>query len=171
MKKRGWGFDVSSLDLSVRPQDDFFRFVNGSWLKRNPIPASESRWGSFIVLRHETDREVHALVRDVAAKRANSPEERLIARLFRSGTDMKRRNALGARPLAPLFERVEALRHRDELADLLGQLHRLGVDVPFFSAVDQDLRESSRYVLYFGQSGLGMPERDYYLKSGAEEKR
>ena len=103
MKKGGWGFDVRDMDAAVRPQDDFFHYANGCWLKRHDIPPHESRWGSFVILRYETEKKLRKLVKEIrSAKRAKegSPKQ-MIRDFYESGLALRRRNALGLTPLRP----------------------------------------------------------------------
>src|SRR6476646_2554657 len=101
---KGWGFNVKELDRRVRPQDDFFHYVNNTWMRAHPVPAHESRWGAFILLRYRTERQQQVLLKEILNKKkaAHGSAEQMIRDFYRSGMDMKRRNALGATPLAPL---------------------------------------------------------------------
>ena len=178
MKKSGWGFDANDLDMSVRPQDDFYHHAAGGWLMNNPIPKTESRWGSFMELRYNTDRQLRAILADLETPEMSSrgkikkgSSEQLIRDFYRSGMDMKRRNALGAKPLLPFFRQVQGLKSTKDLLALVADLHKIGVGVLWGTAVDQDSKKSTKYALHIYQDGLGMPDRDYYLKNDAESKR
>jgi putative endopeptidase len=173
MKKTSWGFDVRDMDPEARPQDDLYRHANGGWLDRNTIPKTESRWGSFMALRYDTEKKLKGIVEELADARPASltPGGRQIRALYRSAMDLKRRNALGAKPLAPLRKKVASLATRQQLLDLLAEFHRLGIDGIWGAGVGQDSKNTSRYLLHFYQSGLGMPDRDYYLKDDAESVR
>ncbi len=171
--KKQWGFDVRDMDTSVRAQDDFYRYTNGGWLKKNPIPDNESRWGTFIQLRYRVDTQLKALLDEVSSKkraRRGSPEQ-MIRDFYLSGMDMKRRNALGITPLAPLLKAIEEASSKDALVRLFAKLARIGAHMPFAFYIDQDDKNSAKYMLRICQSGLGMPERDYYLKDDAESVR
>jgi len=173
MTKEGWGFDTRDLDAGVRPQDDFYRYVNGGWLKKNPIPAEEASWGSFRILRYETEKRLRTLVEKVAkmkSVKAGSPEQ-LVRDFYRSGLDMKSRNKAGLTPLAPWLERVEKIKDVPSLVTTLAHLEKIGGGGPWGFAVDQDMKDSTKYIIYIHQSGLGMPDRDYYLKEDAESLR
>lgn len=164
-----WGFDTAGMDKSVRPQDDFFRYANGGWLKSNEIPPQESRWGSFNILRRTTEDELHALLKELSSKRAKAgTPAQLAGDLFRSGMDQKKRDKLGTAPLLPYLKKIEAITNTGSAVKVIGELHALGVDALWGSMVDQDSKNSAKNVLHFYQSGLGMPDRDYYLKTEPE---
>lgn len=171
--KLHWGFDTRDLDTTIRPQDDFYRYAAGGWLSRNPIPKAEARWGSFTILRYNTDKKLRAIVTELLEKRGakqGSPEQ-MVRDFYRSGMDLKRRNALGAKPLAEMQKRIRAMKTQKDLERVMAELHVLGVGVLFGAAVDQDSKKSTDYILHLYQDGLGMPERDYYLKDDKESKR
>ncbi|HET9641752.1 MAG TPA: M13 family metallopeptidase [Candidatus Paceibacterota bacterium] len=173
MKNAGPDFDVRDLDRSVRPQDDFFRYASGGWMEKNPIPKEESRWGSFTMLRKQTDHQLQALVKKViATKRAkHGGAEQMIRDLYRSGMDLKTRRKRGLTPLSELVERVAGIRTKDDVIKAIAHLERRGVGGVWGTGIDQDEKNSEKYIIYIAQDGLGMPDRDYYLKDDAESKR
>lgn len=168
----GWGFDTKAMDLSVRPQDDFYQYANGNWLKKSKIPAEEARWGSFNILRHETEKQLLALVEKMKkVLTAKGSSEQLVRDMYTAGMDMKARNALGLKPIIPYLKKIDAIKDQKSLTKVLGELHVLGITVPWGYAVDQDSKNSSKYVLHFYQSGLGLPDREYYLEDEPEYLR
>ncbi len=171
--KKDWGFDVRDMDAAVRPQDDFFHYASGGWMKRNPIPKAEARWGSFTVLRHATDTQLQSLLKKVVGKKRTKTggAEQMIRDFYRSGMDMEGRRALGLTPLAPLLKRIDAIRNQDDVVSVIAHLERLGSGGIWGMGIDQDMKNSERYIVYLGQGGLGMPDRDYYLKDETELKR
>ena len=172
MQKTHWGFDVKNLDRGVRPQDDFYRFANGRWLKQHPIPRDESRWGSFIILRYKTERQLKALLkRSLKKQAANSFPQQQIADFYRSAMDMRRRNALGIRPILKERNAIRAIASVEDLLTYAARSHQEGGSAFFTCFVDQDLSDSTRYLLEFRQGGLGLPEREYYLKNAPEQWR
>ncbi len=175
MKKTGksWGFDNNGMNKKVRPQDDFFHYANGGWMKRNPIPPAESRWGSFIELRYKTDHQLRTILAELEGKRkvVKGTPEQIIRDFQRSGTDMKTRNALDIKPLSSLRARISTISSMKELEACVAELHRVGVGVLWSAMVDQDAKNSEQYLLHLVQDGLGMPDRDYYLKDDKESAR
>lgn len=173
MKPTHWGFDVNDLEPKIRPQDDFFHYVNKRWMDSNPIPENESRWGSFITLRHDSEKKLRAILAELESKRnlpVGSPE-RLIRNFYRSGMDMKKRNELGIRPLDELRRSVSRIDSTARLLAAVAELHRIGVGVMWGMGIDQDAKNSARYLLHLYPDGIGMPDRDYYLKNDAESVR
>ncbi len=176
-QKKTWGFDAKTIDKSVRPQDDFYRYANGRWLKGARMPADEARWGSFIILRHETEKKLKTILDSL------TPHERhrkslmggtpgqLVRDFYQSGMDMKTRNRLGAKPLAKWQEKIGNISSHKELLEMIAEMHRLGVSVLWGTAVDQDSKNSEKYALHMFQGGLGLPDREYYLKDNPEFKR
>lgn len=173
MTTRNWGFALDDRDTKVRAQDDFYRYAAGTWLKNNPIPETESRWGSFTILRKETDMRLRKILQELEGMKRVAPgsPEQMIRDYFRSGMDMQHRNKLGSKPIAPLLKRIGNAKDARALMRLIPELHTLGIGVFFNMGVDQDSKKSTRYILHLVQDGLGMPEREYYLKQDAESKR
>ncbi|HVX90521.1 MAG TPA: M13 family metallopeptidase [Candidatus Paceibacterota bacterium] len=174
MKKGGknWGFDTKTMDKKVRPQDDFYRYAHGTWLRTTKIPATESRWGNFTMLRVDTEKKLRKIVESLKKGRfpANSPEQ-MIRDFYLSGLNEAAREKLGVKPLLPLLARVEKLKHVKDITPMIAAFHRMGIGGLWGGLIDQDAKNSERYLLYFYQDGIGMPDRDYYLKDDAESKR
>lgn len=168
-KKKNWGFDVNELDTSIRPQDDFYGYVNSKWKAANPIPKNEARWGTFMILRYETDKKLHSLLTDLMKKKASvGSDEQLVGDFFRSGMDTKRRNELGLAPIKPLLERISKLTSVQQIPALLGYFDRIGGVGVWHTFIEQDAKDSTKYAYHISQDGLGMPDREYYLKDDPE---
>jgi putative endopeptidase len=167
-----WGFDIKSIDRSVRPQDDFYRYANGAWLKKTKIPPAESRWGSFTILRYKTEHQLRTLIKEVLKKKAaaGSPAQ-LVRDTYAAAVDMKTRNVRGVAPLAPLRMLVRDIQSKKDLQKVIARLHVAGTGGAWGAMVDQDSKNSSRYLLHLWQGGLGMPDRDYYLLDAPEQQR
>lgn len=173
MAKKNWGFDVRDMDKTVRPQDNFYHYSGGGWLKKNPIPPHESRWGSFLILRYDTEKKLRAIVSELQKTRnlKHGTPEQMVRDLYLSGLNLKRRSALGLSPLTSWLDRINAIGNVGSLVATIAELEKIGGGGPWSVGVDQDMKNSEKYILYLGQSGLGMPDRDYYLKNDAESLR
>ncbi|QRN95078.1 peptidase M13 [Archangium violaceum] len=168
-KPRALGVDTKNFDSSVRPQDDFYRYVNGTWLKTAQIPADKGRYGSFIELRDKSEAALRTIIEEVAAakeKKAGTDAQK-IGDLYESFMDTERIQALGLEPARADLNRIAALQDKQQLPELFAELTRAGVPTPFVLFVGQDAKQADRYIAYVNQSGLGLPDRDYYLKQDA----
>ena len=162
---RALGVDTANFDRSVRPQDDFYRFVNGSWLRNTQIPADRSTFGTFVELRDRSEAALHSLLEEAAASQHPAGSDlQKIGDFYASALDSARAESLGLRPLLPTLATIAQVDSRDDLPALFAELQRSGIQTPFSFFVNQDARQATRYIAYAGQSGLGLPDRDYYLK-------
>ncbi len=160
------GIELQYVDKSVRPQDDPYQYLNGRWLAGTEIPSDKPGYGSFDKVYDESQDQLRVLVDAIANNRgaaANSDTGR-IRDLYHSFMDDKRLDTLGARPLARELAGIASLKSRQDLPSLLAHLQRIGVTTPFSPAVHLDNRDATRYVYDLGQDGLGLPDRDYYLR-------
>jgi len=159
------GVDVSLIDRSVAPCDDFFRFANGKWLERTEIPAEEPAYGGFTEVR-DRNLEVMRAVADDAAKSAApaGSVEQKVGDYWASALDEDAIEAAGIAPLQPELDLIASLTERSRLPDLLARLQRRRSGGGLGIAVRQDPGDSTRYILWLQQGGLGLPDRDYYLK-------
>ncbi|MDO8523355.1 MAG: M13 family metallopeptidase [bacterium] len=164
-KKASWGFDVANLDRRVRPQDDFFRYANGGWLKKNKIPPDESRWGSFYVLRKKSSEALHEILRDSVHKKvALGSNLQKVRDFYLSGMNQKKLTKDGTGPLNRFFEMIDAAASPDDIISLSAYFRTIGVNALWGVGADQDMKDKSVVRLYINQGGLGLPDRDYYLK-------
>jgi putative endopeptidase len=172
LRRKNWGFDTKTMDTKVRPQDDFYTYAHGAWLKKTKIPASESRWGSFIILRVEVEKQLKALVEKLEKGHypKGSPEQ-MTRDFYKAGLDEKAREKRGLSPIAPWVTQILAMQNTEDLQKLIIEFHRLGIGALWGGFVDQDSKDSSTYLLHLYQDGLGMPDRDYYLKDDKESLR
>lgn len=158
------GVEIANKDTSVRPQDNFFRYINGQWLERTEIPSDRARWGSFDELRERAEQQVLAIVQDFAATDAEQgSDEQKIGDLYRSFMDEETIEARGLAPLEDAFARIDALQNHDELARFWGEQQRRRAGTPVGMFVGQDQMQSDQYITSISQSGLGLPDRDYYV--------
>ncbi|MFO1250641.1 MAG: M13 family metallopeptidase [Inhella sp.] len=163
------GLDRAGFDPAVRAQDDLFRAANGQWLKTVEIPADKPEYGTFIQLRDKSDREVRAIVEGLAAKpqAAGSVAEK-VALYYGAYTDLAGIDQAGLKPIQPLLASIDAIKTRKELSHWLGRQQGL-MNLPLGLAVYPDFKEPGINRPLTWQGGLGLPDRDYYLK--AEEER
>ena len=154
-------FDLSGFDRSVRPQDDLYRHVNGTWQRRTEIPDDKPSVGAFIELRDQAEAAVRELI---TRARAGDPEavESKIANLYASFMDEGRIEALGASPLAPDLAEVDAVADVPGLVRHLGRMIRRGAGGLVGVDVDADPGDPERQLVFVGQSGLGLPDEEYY---------
>jgi predicted metalloendopeptidase len=167
----GLGFDPTDLDRKIRPQDDFWHFVNGKWLASTEIPPDRSGYGSFQIVDEKTEVHLRALAEE-AANQAATPgsDAQKIGALYRSFMDEARVEALGMRPLGPDLTAIDALRTHADVIAYFGTAMAAGVQTPVQWFVDADATDPTRNLAYFWQDGLGLPDRDYYLDDRAELK-
>ena len=160
------GIALQYVEQGVRPQDDFFEHLNGKWLKSVEIPADKSTWGAFHQLRDDTLPQLRAIIERAAADKnaAAGSEARKIGDFYASYMDEARLEQLGAAPLKKEMGQIAAIKNKAELPAQFAHLGRLGVNVPFVFFIHQDAKDSTKYVADLYQAGLGMPDRDYYLK-------
>lgn len=164
--------DVSYLSKDVKPTDDFFLFANENWIKNNPVPASESRWGSFNELEQENNKKLTAILDEFkGANGKKGSKEQLLGDFYASYTNMDARNKKGINPIKTELDEINKMTTKAELAALVSKLHIEGVPVFFGFGVDQDLKDVERNISYFGQSGIGLPNRDYYKDATKEDIR
>lgn len=163
------GIDASAMDRSVRPQDDLFRHVNGTWLANTPFPAEYASAGIGIMLLEKAQADVQAILLEAAAAGDKAiPEMRRLGDMYTSFMDEKKVEARGTLPLKPLFEEIAAIDGPAALARFFGRAQGLGISVPMGVYVYPDARNSTHNVAYLSQDGLGMPNRDYYLRQEKE---
>ncbi|MHB8668645.1 MAG: M13 family metallopeptidase [Burkholderiales bacterium] len=162
------GVDLEYIDAAVRPQDDFYQYFNGKWLASAKIPADRSSWGSFFALYEETQSQLRAIIEAAAADTHAPPgsDAQKIGDFYASFMDESTLDRLGLKPLDEELARIAALNDKRQIPALIAHLNRLSVNTAYRLTIHQDARDSTRYIVDLGQSGLGMPDRDYYLKRG-----
>jgi putative endopeptidase len=166
------GINLAYMDTTVSPQEDFFRYVNGTWLDQNEIPEDQTSWGSFAELRKNTDDDVL----DILKRAMNDPnlekgsDQAKAVYLFESIMDTVARNEAGIEPILPYLERIEQINSVKDLEDYLIEMTPKGNGNFFSFRVSPDLKDSNMNVAYLGTSGLGLPDRDYYLNDDADSK-
>lgn len=157
------GIDMQHFDMSVRAQDDFYRHVNGIWLKKAEIPADKIGWGAFYEIHEAIQPQLRMLIED-AAKNSKDIDAKKIGDLFASFMDEAKLETLGLKPLEGEFTKIAALTDKKQIPAVIAHFNRIGATAPFDVSVHQDAKDATRYVVDFVQSGLGLPDRDYYLR-------
>ena len=168
-----WGFNLAGRDTSVSPGDSFFRYANGTAFDNLQIPSDRTSYGSFNLLRELSDNRVKVMIDALAARTdltAGSDEQK-IADAYRAYMDEARIEALDAQPLQPYLAAIRAADTHDKAAVYMGQTQgRIGGSI-FGTGISTDQKAPTRYVVLTGQSGLGLPNRDYYLEERWTEKK
>lgn len=163
------GIDLTAVDQQTRPQDDFFRYVNGAWLDKTEIPADKSRYSMFSVLNDRAQEQLKAIILEAAELDAETgTNQQKLGDLYNSFMDQERIEALGFSPLKDDLNGITSLSDKAQVPAKLGELFEMGVTGPLGFYVYPDAKNPSVYGFWLYQSGLTLPDRDYYLKN--EEK-
>jgi len=165
------GLDTAYVDAAVRQQDDLYRHWNGKWLASFEIPKDKASYDSFTFINDKIQQQLRGIVEGLDhAPRAPGSDAAKIADLYASFMDETRLEQLGAQPLREPFAQIDALASKDDLPGLIARLNRTRAGAPYDVSVDPDEKDSTRYAVSIGQSGLGLPDRDYYLKDDQKLK-
>jgi putative endopeptidase len=163
-----WGFDLNGMDHSVRPGDDFFRYSGGTWMKETPIPPDRTSWGPFFILRANAERDVKSIVDDVSRRpNAKGSIEQQVADFYASYLDTTAIEEAGLTPVLDDLATITAMHSYEDIASLMGRPD-ISVGGPVSISPWPDAKNPDRYAVNIVQSGLSLPDRDYYLKD--EEK-
>lgn len=170
-KTRDTGFDLNNMDTTVKPGDNFFRYVNGTWLKNTKIPADKSRWGSFIELREDNRKKIKALMEE-AQKQDNEPGRPLqkIGDFYATGMDTNKINAQGYDPIKADLKSIDQIRTAEDLQSQIAELHKKSIAPLFGFGGSTDLENSKMIIPWLVQGGLGLPDKDYYLDQKGRTK-
>jgi len=166
------GINLNFMDKSVKPSDNFFRYVNGTWLDQTEIPADRTRWGSFDELREKTDKDMMLILKEALNNPTYTAEtdQGKALNLYRTIMDTVTRNKQGIKPLKPYLEKINAVKNVADLKKLLIEMETLG-GVGFFGVgVGTDAKNSNRNVVNVGLGSLGLPDRDYYVSEDKDSK-
>jgi putative endopeptidase len=161
-----WGFDLTAMDPSVKPGDDFNQYANGAWLKRTEIPADKSIASLRYLMTDQVEGRLHGLMETSAAGAGNQPTglDGKVGAFYAAFLDDKRIEAAGAKPIAPELAAIRAAKSRADIAKLMGEGNADFYGSIYGVGMDIDLKNVGQYAVYVGQSGLGLPDRDYYLQ-------
>ena len=159
------GVNLANMDASVRPGDDFFSYVNGAWVETTEIPADRSRYGTFDLLRDEAQEAVKLIIEESASGDfEKGTDEQKVGDLYKSFLDVDGRNSKGIEPLRPELEQIDAIRDYDDLVVYFAASGKRGIDSPVGFGQNPDFKNPKEYMILAAQSGLGLPDREYYLK-------
>ena len=159
------GIDITAMDTNVRPGDDFFSYVNGAWVAANEMPADKGRYGAFDILRDESQDAVKLIVEESAnGDFAKGTDEQKVGDMYKSFLNWDSRSANGIEPFQAELDRINAIADKDGLAVYFAEVMTRNLDAPFAVGQYADFKDPNYYMIYAGQSGLGLPDREYYLK-------
>ena len=165
------GIDLSSLDRTCKPCTDFYQFANGGWLKKNPIPAAYPSWGAFNILADHNNDVLHSLLNQASESNAAAgSNEQKIGDYYASCMNTAEIEKAGTAPLDAMFKEIDSITDAKSVAPVVASLQLQGVDAFFGFGSGSDFKNSSLNIAQVAQSGLGMPDRDYYLKTDAKSK-
>jgi putative endopeptidase len=165
------GIDLQYVDSSVRPQDDVYQHLNGKWLRNYQLPADKGAVGSFTVVQDKTEEQLRSIVDGLDQAAGNEdPDAKKLADLYASYLNEAQLETLGIKPLLAEFAAVDALKDSSAIPALMAHLIEIGAGAPFALQINLDARNSAQYAVILYQSGLGLPDRDYYLKDDAKLK-
>ena len=167
------GINTSFMDKTVKPNDDFFNFVNGTWLKNTPIPADKTRWGSFDELRQNTDKDALAILNEASKNpkyKSNTDQGKAI-NMYKVVMDTVSRNKQGITPLKPYLAKINAVKNIQDLQKLMMETEAEGGGVGFFGiGIGSDEKNSNKNSVSIGPGSVGLPDRDYYVSDEKDSK-
>jgi predicted metalloendopeptidase len=167
------GIDLQYADSSVRPQDDVYQYLNGNWLRTFELPADKGAVGSFTAIEDTTEEQLRSIVEslDQASLSDGDADSKKLADLYASFLNEEQLEALGLKPLQAEFAAIDAIKDLNALPVLVAHMNAIGAGAPYGLFVNLDARNSTQYAVSLFQGGLGMPDRDYYLKDDAKLKQ
>ncbi|MCC2624757.1 MAG: Peptidase [Burkholderiales bacterium] len=152
------------FDLSIRPQDDFYSYVNGTWLKNTTIPEDKASWGAFNEIHENTIEQLHQIINSLATDK-NTENKQKIYTLYTNYMNEAKLEALGIAPLNGQIAEIDNITDKKQIPELIANLNQIDVNTPMYINIHQDARDSSIVIADIVQNGLGLPDRDYYLKA------
>lgn len=163
--------DRANMDLTVKPGDNFYLYVNGNWIKNTPVPASKTRWGSFDQLADESSKALKGLLQDASRYKGADPLMKRIGDFYASGMDSVRIDELGYQPIKPFLNKIDGIKSKEEVMKMVAFLRSNAIASPLINVgVRQDARLAYKYIVGISQGGISLPDRDYYLKEDARSK-
>ena len=171
-KSKNPGINLDLMDKNVKPGNDFFRFVNGTWYDKTEIPADKTRWGSFDELRQNTDKDALAILKEAAADKKLNPksDQAKSVSVYQTYMDTISRNKLGIKPIKPYLAKINAIKTAQDVNNLLIEMEPVG-GIGFYGiGVGADAKDSNKNVVYLGLGSLGLPDREYYVSDDKDSK-
>lgn len=159
--------DISNMDTTIKPGDDFFMYVNGAWIQRTNIPSDKPRYGSFQEVIDKTEDDVNAIIKD-AKTTSNNAIEANIAKFYKAGMDSVAINETGLKTLQPLFDDINNIKDFNSLIKIASKHLTQGIGYFIGAYVDPDEKDVNKMTVYLTQTGLGLPNRDFYTQSDAQ---
>lgn len=172
-KTNARGLDKRNFDFSTSPCKDFYQYANGRWIRRNPIPAAYSSWSLFNEVNERNSQHLRAILEAAQAQTdaKDGSVTQKVGDFYAAAMNVKAIEKAGHRPLKPYLKQVAAISTRDDIKELVIDWHDKGIEPIFGAYAAPDMKKSSKNLLYFTQYGLGLPDRDYYVKKDADSKR
>ncbi|MEP6938480.1 MAG: M13 family metallopeptidase [Rudaea sp.] len=167
----GWGFDLAGADKNTAAGDDFFRYANGTWIDQTPIPGDKPAYSLRLAMTDRVEQRLHDLMEAGVAESAQKTLAGKVGAFYASFMEDGRIEALGAKAIANQLDALRRARTRDELGALMGRTNSDFEGSLFAFGIDVDLKDPKKYAVYLGQAGLGLPDRDYYLKVDFAEQK
>lgn len=156
--------DLNAIDRTVDPKQDFYQFVNGNWLKTAKIPEDQALSGAFAEVSMKSTQQLFDIFNELAKKQyPQGSNEQKVADLYASYMDTDRLEQLGLEALQQDLQRIESIKTKKDLAEFFAYAEKINLNLPFSTRFYQDRKASSKAMMYVGQGGLGMPDRDFYL--------
>jgi len=166
------GIDTGNFDTTIDPGDDFYRYINGTWLTETTLPSDKSNFGAFTALGDEAEENLRRIIEDAAATEApQGSDMQKVGDFFTSFMDIDRIEALGAEPLQSTLSDIVSVQSKDEMLIKMAELNHLSVQMPVGIYISNDAMQSDQYISYLNQWGLGLPDRDWYLTEDDESHR
>lgn len=165
------GVESTGMNLNIAPQDDFFQYANGAWLASTEIPADKSTWGSFSLLREQAKHDIQAIVTQLPPAATANPSQKTIANFYKAFMDEERIEQLGLMPIQKQLTELGNIETHRQLGTAFARASTMGYSSPFDFWIGQDAKDPGVYTVYFTQSGLGLPDREYYSDDSARGQK
>jgi putative endopeptidase len=163
---------LQDLSTNIHPADDFFEYVNAKWIQNNPIPSDKTSWGAFDLLQEKSTTAVKKIIDHATKSKAPKGSNlQILGDFFKSGMDTNAINKAGITPLLPYIEIINNAKDKQSIGKMLGLLQVRDINTPFGFYISQDAKNSEKYITYITQSGLGMPDKDYYLRTDEKSEK